>query len=132
MSDIVAAPQNPIDLGGGFCAGKLQANFTSIKLCGFFQDNRAVVFSLNLARDFAAELRENTEKVFTGTQGTPETEDTDNGWKPRSREEILAWLGRARRRKEEIQRRARQEWQEEQRRKKEALASEYYNFDWWE
>jgi hypothetical protein len=54
------------------------------------------------------------------------------GYKPRSREEILAWLQRAREIKERKQREAEEMYAEQQRRKKDVAESEYYNFDWWE
>ena len=57
---------------------------------------------------------------------------TETAFKPRSREEILAWLQHAREIKERKQREAEEMYAEQQRRKKEVAESEYYNFDWWE
>ncbi len=50
-------------------------------------------------------------------------------YKPRTREEILAWLQHAREIKERKQREAEEIYAEEQRQKKEIEESKYYNFD---
>ena len=50
---------------------------------------------------------------------------------PRTREEILAWLDRARQRKEQHQREIRERYAEEVRRKQEELsAGGYYDLEW--
>ena len=48
----------------------------------------------------------------------------------RTREEILAWLDRARKRKEQHQREAEEEYAERQRRIKEMMESDYYQIEW--
>ena len=48
----------------------------------------------------------------------------------RTREEILAWLDRARKRKEQHQREAEEEYAERQRRIKEMMNSDYYQIEW--
>ncbi len=48
----------------------------------------------------------------------------------RTREEILAWLERARQRKEAKEKQIRAEWKERQLLKKQAEESHYYDIDW--
>ena len=57
---------------------------------------------------------------------------TTNGFQPRSREEILAWLQHARDIKARKQREAEEQYAERQKRMKELEESDYYNFDWWQ
>lgn len=51
-------------------------------------------------------------------------------FKPRTREEILAWLQEARERKQAFQRKVEAEWQARQQNKKAAAESGFYNLEW--
>lgn len=50
--------------------------------------------------------------------------------KKRTREEILAWLNRAKERKEAKEKQIRAEWKERQLLKKQAEESHYYDLEW--
>lgn len=66
------------------------------------------------------------ENETSSTHSTLKTSDP----KPRSREEILAWLDWARQKKEQHQREAEERYAARQRRVKEMMESEYYQIEW--
>ena len=54
----------------------------------------------------------------------------NKNFNPRTREEIMAWLNRAREIKEARQKEAHAKWEERQRRKLAAEKSGYYDLEW--
>lgn len=76
---------------------------------------------------FAVVLTDNITTIMTENETTEQKPD---GLHIRTREEILAWLDRARKRKEQFMKESDEWFAERDRRRKELMESDYYQIEW--